>query len=130
MHGIRIRGHHSSGQSNRGMKKSLHYFSFSRARGRLHGGLAPDPFAEDEDEENEDGVEGAFPEGYYMDEDEDAAGTAAERDLDPRAPANDYYPVFNLAMISLVGRPLRAITNRSGFFDNVNFSLHWWQAPY
>ena len=47
------------------------------------------------------------------------------------ASANDsYFPVFHLDMISVVGCPLRPITKRSAFFDNVTFTLLHWQAPY
>lgn len=41
-----------------------------------------------------------------------------------------YYPVFHLDMLSIVGHPLLPITHRSGFFDNVTFSLRYWQAGY
>lgn len=48
----------------------------------------------------------------------------------PASKDDEYFPVFRLDMISIVGRPMRAVTNRSGFFDNVNFTFCSWQAPY
>ncbi|KAB5522988.1 hypothetical protein GE09DRAFT_1258623 [Coniochaeta sp. 2T2.1] len=48
----------------------------------------------------------------------------------PASRDHAYYPAFHLDMISIVGRPLLPITSRNGFFDNVTFSLRYWQAPY
>lgn len=48
----------------------------------------------------------------------------------PASYQDGYFPMFFLDMISIIGRPLQPITNRSGFFDNVTFSLQHWQAPY
>lgn len=43
---------------------------------------------------------------------------------------DDYFPIFYLDMISIVGCPLRPITSGSGFFDNIMFILQYWQALY
>lgn len=48
----------------------------------------------------------------------------------PASDEDEYYPIFHLDMMSVVGQPLRAITHRSSFFDNVTFSFQHWQAPY
>ncbi|KFA76187.1 hypothetical protein S40288_10098 [Stachybotrys chartarum IBT 40288] len=48
----------------------------------------------------------------------------------PASTADEYYPTFHLDMISVVGKPLHAITNQSSFFDNVTFTLQHWAAPY
>ncbi|KAG7402837.1 hypothetical protein Forpe1208_v016711 [Fusarium oxysporum f. sp. rapae] len=45
-------------------------------------------------------------------------------------PEDRYYPIFHLDMIGIVGRPLRPITRRSGFFDNVTFTLRYWSSSY
>lgn len=41
-----------------------------------------------------------------------------------------YFPLFHLDMIGIVGRPLQPITSRSGFFDNVTFTLRYWHTSY
>ncbi|KJK73427.1 hypothetical protein H634G_11352 [Metarhizium anisopliae BRIP 53293] len=48
----------------------------------------------------------------------------------PASQANEYYPIFHLDMISIVGQPLRPIVHRSSFFDNVDFTFQHWQAAY
>ena len=48
----------------------------------------------------------------------------------PAKSEDGYYPIFHLDMMSVVRRPLRAITKEGGFFDNVTFTLQRWQAPY
>ncbi|KAL7916943.1 hypothetical protein ACQKWADRAFT_317722, partial [Trichoderma austrokoningii] len=48
----------------------------------------------------------------------------------PASDKDDYFPIFHLDMISIVGCPLRPITSGSGFFDNIMFTLQHWQAPY
>lgn len=50
----------------------------------------------------------------------------------PRAasPEGRYFPISHLDMIGIVGRPLRPITSRSGFFDNVTFTLRYWHTSY
>ncbi|KAF9763085.1 hypothetical protein IL306_003250, partial [Fusarium sp. DS 682] len=45
-------------------------------------------------------------------------------------PKDKYFPTFHLDIIGIVGRPLRPITSRSGFFDNVTFTLRYWHASY
>ncbi|KID82200.1 hypothetical protein MGU_10458 [Metarhizium guizhouense ARSEF 977] len=48
----------------------------------------------------------------------------------PASQADEYYPIFHLDMISIVGQPLRPIVHRSSFFDNVDFTFQHWQAAY
>lgn len=48
----------------------------------------------------------------------------------PASQADEYYPIFHLNMISIVGQPLRPIIRKSSFFDNVDFTFRHWQAPY
>ncbi|OAQ59469.1 hypothetical protein VFPPC_10522 [Pochonia chlamydosporia 170] len=48
----------------------------------------------------------------------------------PASQADEYYPIFHLDMISIVGQPLRPIIYKSSFFDNVDFTFQHWQAPY
>ncbi|KAJ6436869.1 MHYT domain signaling protein [Purpureocillium lavendulum] len=48
----------------------------------------------------------------------------------PASASDEYYPLFHLDMISIVGCPLQPITNRSGFFDNVTFTFQHWQSSY
>lgn len=48
----------------------------------------------------------------------------------PARETDGYYPVFHLDMVSVIGKPLHAITSRSGFFDSVTFTLQHWFAPY
>jgi hypothetical protein len=48
----------------------------------------------------------------------------------PANPEDRYFPIFHLDMIGIVGRPLRPITRRSGFFDNVTFTLRYWYSSY
>ena len=44
---------------------------------------------------------------------------------------DEYHPVFYLDYISIVGRPLKAITRASErFFDNVTVTFKDWQMPY
>jgi hypothetical protein len=45
-------------------------------------------------------------------------------------PEDKYFPIFHLDMIGIVSRPLRPITSRSGFFDNVTFTLRYWHSSY
>ena len=61
---------------------------------------------------------------YTMDYSQRSSGSK------PASTADEYYPVFYLDMISIVGQPLLSIIHRSSFFDNVTFTLHRWQAPY
>lgn len=67
---------------------------------------------------------GMFQQRFTMDYGRQRSGSK------PASGNDEYYPVFHLDMISIVGCPLRPITNRSGFFDNVTFTLQHWQAPY
>ncbi|PON20237.1 hypothetical protein TGAM01_v210879 [Trichoderma gamsii] len=43
---------------------------------------------------------------------------------------DQYYPVFRLDFISIIGLPLRPICRESHFFDNITISFRQWQAPY
>jgi hypothetical protein len=53
------------------------------------------------------------------------AGSKAANDKD------EYHPLFYLDYISIVGRPLKAITRASErFFDNVTVTFKDWQMPY
>ncbi|KAH6954031.1 hypothetical protein BKA56DRAFT_433358, partial [Ilyonectria sp. MPI-CAGE-AT-0026] len=65
-----------------------------------------------------------FQRRYTMDYRKKASGSKA-------ADAEDkYFPIFHLDMIGIVGRPLHPITSRSGFFDNVTFTLRHWHSSY
>lgn len=49
----------------------------------------------------------------------------------PARKENRYALSYHLDFISIIGRPLRPITKKSGrLFDNVTISLQNWQAPY
>ncbi|KAL6351726.1 hypothetical protein LRP88_14997 [Fusarium phalaenopsidis] len=43
---------------------------------------------------------------------------------------DDYYPVFRLDFVSIVGLPRRPICRSSHFFDNITISFRHWSAPY
>ncbi|GKU11743.1 unnamed protein product, partial [Fusarium langsethiae] len=43
---------------------------------------------------------------------------------------DEYYPVFRLDFVSIVGRPRRPICRSSHFFDNITISFRRWNAPY
>ncbi|KAK2470198.1 hypothetical protein H9L39_18346 [Fusarium oxysporum f. sp. albedinis] len=43
---------------------------------------------------------------------------------------DDYYPVFRLDFVSIVGLPRRPICRPSHFFDNITISFRHWSAPY
>lgn len=43
---------------------------------------------------------------------------------------DQYFPVFRLDFISIIGLPLRPICRESHFFDNITISFRQWQAPY
>ncbi|KAH7302886.1 hypothetical protein B0I35DRAFT_365854, partial [Stachybotrys elegans] len=62
--------------------------------------------------------------GYTIDYGRQSAGS------EPASTTDEYYPTFHLDMISVVGKPLHAITNQSFFFDNVTFTQQHWAAPY
>ncbi|EEU33694.1 uncharacterized protein NECHADRAFT_89231 [Fusarium vanettenii 77-13-4] len=65
-----------------------------------------------------------FQRRYTMDYGRRASGSKAAD------PDDKYFPIFHLGMIGIVGRPLRPITNRSGFFDKVTFTLRYWHSSY
>ncbi|KAF4469664.1 hypothetical protein FALBO_3433 [Fusarium albosuccineum] len=65
-----------------------------------------------------------FQRRYTMDYGRKASGSK------PADPEDKYFPIFHLDMIGIVGRPLRPITCRSGFFDNVTFTLRYWHSSY
>ncbi|KAM6506728.1 hypothetical protein FALCPG4_014960 [Fusarium falciforme] len=48
----------------------------------------------------------------------------------PASEEDEYYPVFRLDFVSIVGRPRRPICRASHFFDNITISLRHWNAPY
>lgn len=43
---------------------------------------------------------------------------------------DQYFPVFRLDFISIIGQPLRPICRDSHFFDNITISFRQWQASY
>ncbi|GKU14711.1 unnamed protein product, partial [Fusarium langsethiae] len=65
-----------------------------------------------------------FQRRYTIDYGRKASGSRAAN------PEDRYFPIFHLDMIGIVGRPLRPITRRSGFFDNVTFTLRYWHSSY
>ncbi|EGU74076.1 hypothetical protein FOXB_15413 [Fusarium oxysporum f. sp. conglutinans Fo5176] len=48
----------------------------------------------------------------------------------PASEDDDYYPVFRLDFVSIVGLPRRPICRSSHFFDNITISFRHWSAPY
>ncbi|KAJ9412797.1 hypothetical protein QL093DRAFT_2570104 [Fusarium oxysporum] len=48
----------------------------------------------------------------------------------PASEDDDYYPVFRLDFVSIVGLPRRPICRPSHFFDNITISFRHWSAPY
>ncbi|WKT53995.1 hypothetical protein QSH57_004579 [Fusarium oxysporum f. sp. vasinfectum] len=48
----------------------------------------------------------------------------------PASEEDDYYPVFRLDFVSIVGLPRRPICRPSHFFDNITISFRHWSAPY
>ncbi|KAG6108615.1 hypothetical protein E4U13_006377 [Claviceps humidiphila] len=48
----------------------------------------------------------------------------------PTSETDDYFPRFYLDMWSLVGLPLRSVVLEGSSFDNVTFTLQYWQASY
>ncbi|KAF5266247.1 hypothetical protein FOXYS1_2915 [Fusarium oxysporum] len=50
--------------------------------------------------------------------------------LKPVSEDDDYYPVFRLDFVSIVGLPRRPICRPSHFFDNITISFRHWSAPY
>ncbi|KAH7173114.1 hypothetical protein DER46DRAFT_657782 [Fusarium sp. MPI-SDFR-AT-0072] len=50
--------------------------------------------------------------------------------LKPASEDDDYYPVFRLDFVSIVGLPRRPICRPSHFFDNITISFCHWSAPY
>ncbi|OBS15198.1 hypothetical protein FPOA_13940 [Fusarium poae] len=48
----------------------------------------------------------------------------------PASEDDDYYPVFRLDFVSIVGLPRRPICRPSHFFDNITISFCHWSAPY
>ncbi|KAK2667244.1 hypothetical protein RAB80_016435 [Fusarium oxysporum f. sp. vasinfectum] len=47
----------------------------------------------------------------------------------PASEDDDYYPVFRLDFVSIVGLPRRPICRSSHFFDNITISFRHWSAP-
>jgi hypothetical protein len=48
----------------------------------------------------------------------------------PASEEDDYYPVFRLDFVSVVGLPRRPICRSSHFFDNITISFRQWNATY
>ncbi|GKU12187.1 unnamed protein product [Fusarium langsethiae] len=48
----------------------------------------------------------------------------------PASEEDDYYPVFRLDFVSVVGLPRRPICRSSHFFDNITISFRQWNASY
>ncbi|KAG8664931.1 uncharacterized protein FPOAC1_012908 [Fusarium poae] len=65
-----------------------------------------------------------FQRRYTIDYGRKASGSRAAN------PEDRYFPIFHLDMVGIVGRPLCPITRRSGFFDNVTFTLRYWHSSY
>ncbi|KAG5952292.1 hypothetical protein E4U57_006252 [Claviceps arundinis] len=67
---------------------------------------------------------GMFQESYCMDYGRRQYGSK------PTSETDDYFPRFYLDMWSLVGLPLRSVVLEGSSFDNVTFTLQYWQASY
>ncbi|KAJ9415745.1 hypothetical protein QL093DRAFT_2568886 [Fusarium oxysporum] len=68
----------------------------------------------------------------FIDETNDEAfdGTPRRLGSKPASEDDDYYPVFRLDFVSIVGLPRRPICRPSHFFDNITISFRHWSAPY